>query len=115
MNRNMSFEFAEIGGKNEMLDFLKSLNKADSAKVYAYIYKLIELLNSGLMPKETLSKHLTQGIFELKVSLANRISRSFYFFESDGFIKKTQKLPKSEIDKAIRIKKLYLGEKNDKS
>lgn len=82
----MSFEFAEIGGKNEMLDFLKSLNKADSAKVYAYIYKLIELLNSGLMPKETLSKHLTQGIFELKVSLANRISRSFYFFESDGLI-----------------------------
>jgi len=31
-----------------------------------------------------------------------------------GCIKKTQKLPKSETEKAIRIKKLYIGDKNDK-
>lgn len=63
MNKNMSFEFAVISCKNEMFDFLKSLVKSDSAKVYAYIYKLVEILNSGLIPKESLSKHLTNGIF----------------------------------------------------
>jgi len=121
MKKSMSFEFAEIDGKNEMQNFLKTLNKDDSAKIFAYIFKLIELLDAGFIPKPTLSKHLNQGIFELKVSLSNRISRSFYFFESDGMIifthgciKKTQKLPKSEIEKAIRIKKLYIGDKNDK-
>jgi phage-related protein len=117
MAREFSYEFAEINGKKEMLVFLKSLDKDDKAKIFANIYKLIEILNNGLMPKETLSKHVTDGIYELKVPLKNKISRNFYFFVSNGliifthgFIKKTQKIPKNEIDKAIKIRKSFLGE-----
>ena len=36
----MSFEFAEIDGKNEMQNFLKTLNKDESAMVYAYILEV---------------------------------------------------------------------------
>ncbi|MEK7332727.1 MAG: type II toxin-antitoxin system RelE/ParE family toxin, partial [Nitrospirota bacterium] len=68
--------------------------------------------------KENLSKHLDNGIFELRVSFENRISRSFYFYEADkqiifthGFIKKEQKTPKSELEKAKIIRKLWRGEK----
>ena len=61
---------------------------------------------------------MDDGIFELRVIFANRISRSFYFYESGkqiifthGFIKKKQKTPKSEIEKAKSIRKLWRGEK----
>ncbi|MCX6153855.1 MAG: type II toxin-antitoxin system RelE/ParE family toxin [Candidatus Kapabacteria bacterium] len=118
MKKEFTYEFAEINGKNEMLIFLKSLDKRESAKVFANIYKLLEILNLGIRPKESLSKYVQDGIFELKVSLKNKISRSFYFYESNGilifthgFIKKTTKLPQNEINKAIKIKELYLGVK----
>ncbi len=37
MKKSRSFEFAEIDGKNEMQNFLKTLKKDDSAKIFAYI------------------------------------------------------------------------------
>jgi len=85
---------------------------------FAYIEKLVELKNSGIQPKENLSKHLENGIFELRVSFENRISRSFYFYESEkqiifthGFVKKELKTPKSEIEKAKSIRELWRGGK----
>ena len=86
--------------------------------MFAYIDKLIELKNNGIRPKENLSKHLGDGIFELRASFDNRISRSLYFYESDrqiiftnGFIKKGRKTPKSEIGKAMLIRNILRGEK----
>jgi len=74
---------------------LDSLSIRERAKIFAYIDKLIELKNNGIQPKENLSKHLGDGIFELRVSFDNRISRSLYFYEfrrkiifTNGFIKK---------------------------
>ena len=96
-----SYNFAEINGKVPMIEFLDSLSIKERAKIFAYIEKLVELKNSGMQPKENLSKYLDDGIFELRVSFENRISRSFYFYESDkqiifthGFVKKEQKPPK---------------------
>ncbi|MEW6606458.1 MAG: type II toxin-antitoxin system RelE/ParE family toxin [bacterium] len=67
---------------------------------------------------ENLSKHLEEGIFELRVNFENRISRSFYFYEYEkqiifthGVIKKEQKVPQSEIEKAKSIRKLWRGAK----
>src|SRR3989337_955207 len=81
--------------------FIDSFFIKERAKIFAYIEKLVELKNSGIQPKENLSKHLEDGIFELRVSFENRISRNFYFYESDkriifthGFVKKEQKPPK---------------------
>jgi len=82
------------------------------------LYVLIELKNNSIQPKENLSKHLGDGIFELRISFENRISRSFYFYESKqqiifthGFVKKEQKTPKGEIEKAMSIRKALRGEK----
>ncbi|HBA27461.1 MAG TPA: type II toxin-antitoxin system RelE/ParE family toxin [Nitrospinae bacterium] len=113
-----TYDFAEIDGRIPMIVFLDSLSIKERAKIFAYIEKLVELKNCGIHPKENLSKHLDDGIFELRVSFENRISRSFYFYELDkqiifthGFIKKEQKTPKSEIEKAKTIRKLWRGGK----
>lgn len=113
-----TYNFAEINGKVPMIEFLDSLTIKERAKIFAHIEKLVELKSSGMQPKENLSKHLDNGIFELRVSFENRISRSLYFYETDrqiifthGFIKKEQKTPKSELEKAKIIRKLWRGEK----
>ncbi|OGV98841.1 MAG: hypothetical protein A3I04_07805 [Nitrospinae bacterium RIFCSPLOWO2_02_FULL_39_110] len=113
-----TFDFAEVNSKVPMIEFLDSLSIKERAKMFTYIDKLIELKNSGIQPKENLSKHLEDGIFELRVSFENRISRSLYFYESEkkiifthGFLKKEQKTPKNEIKKAKSIRKILRGEK----
>ncbi|MDQ7838991.1 MAG: type II toxin-antitoxin system RelE/ParE family toxin [Thermodesulfobacteriota bacterium] len=101
---NFTYDFAEINGKSPMIEFLESLSLKERAKIFAYIDKLVELKSDG--------------IFELRVSVENRISRSFYFYESKrqiifthGFVKKEQKTPKGEIEKTISIRKALRGEK----
>jgi len=113
-----TFDFAEINGKVPMVEFLDGLSVKERAKVFAYIAKLVELRNSGIQPKENLSKYLEDGIFELRVNFENRISRSCYFYEAEkkiivthGFVKKQQKTPKHEIEKAKSIRKAWRGEK----
>ena len=99
-----------------MIEFLESLTLKERAKIFAAIDKLIELKNHALQPKENLSKHLDDGIFELRVSFDNRIARSLYFYESNrqiifthGFIKKEQKTPKGEIEQARTIRHAWGG------
>ncbi|MBM4338080.1 MAG: type II toxin-antitoxin system RelE/ParE family toxin [Deltaproteobacteria bacterium] len=113
-----TYDFAEVKGKVPMIEFLDSLPIKERAKVFACIHKLVELKNIGIPPKENLSKHLGGGIFELRVSFENRIARSFYFYESErrvifthGFVKKTQKTPTGEIDRAKSIRQLWRGER----
>ena len=57
-------------------------------------------------------------IHELRVSFENRIARSLYFYESEkqlifthGFVKKTQRTPKGEIDWAKSIRQSWRGER----
>ena len=64
---------------------------------------------------EKLSRFVSNGIFELKLQHINRKSRSLYFFSKDnkiifthGFIKKQQKTPLNEIEKAKKLKSYYL-------
>jgi phage-related protein len=113
-----TYNFAKINNKVPMIEFLEDLSVKERAKIFAYIEKLVELKNIGIHPKENLSKHLEDGIFELRVTFENRISRSLYFYESDkqlifthGFVKKKQKTPKNEINKAQNIRKLWRKDK----
>ena len=60
----------------------------------------------------------TDGLFEVRVELGSNIYRIFAFFDKgnlivlgNGFQKKTQKTPKKEIDKALKIKAEYENEK----
>jgi phage-related protein len=61
----------------------------------------------------------TDGLFEIRVEFEGNIFRIFCCFDEGnlvilfhGFQKKSQKIPKKEIDKAIKIKQEYFIEKN---
>jgi phage-related protein len=66
-------------------------------------------------------KHIDEGIYEIRVEVGSNIFRVFSFFDegqlivlTNGFQKKTQKTPKSEIVLAKKIKKEYFDEKAKK-
>ena len=59
----------------------------------------------------------TDGLFEVRVELGSNIFRIFSFVDKghlvvlgNGFQKKTQKTPKAEIEKALKIKAEYENE-----
>ena len=61
----------------------------------------------------------TDGLYEIRVEFENNIYRIFCCFDKgnlvvlfNGFQKKSQKMPKSEIDKALKIKEEYFKSKN---
>jgi phage-related protein len=63
---------------------------------------------------------LSEGIFELRAQVGSDISRVLYFFYVDqrivltnGFIKKTQKTPPQEIEKAKRYRADYLSRRRE--
>jgi len=92
-------------------DFINSLD----VKMIAKIYRLLVMISeNGTNLREPYSKHLDDGIFELRAKVGSDIARILYFFfvgkrviVTNGFIKKTQKTPKSEIDKAKAFRKEY--------
>lgn len=94
-------------------EFILSLDK----KMRAKILRTIKLLQeNGYELREPYSKHLDEGIFELRAKVGSDISRVLYFFIvgrkivlTSGFIKKTQKTPSSEIDRAKEYRKEYLN------
>lgn len=75
----------------------------------------IKLLSEyGNQLREPYSKSMGDGLFELRIKFSSDISRIFYFFIVDnkiiltnGFIKKTVKTPKAELDLARKYKKDY--------
>lgn len=89
-------------------------------KVKEKILWTLELLEDLLRIPETYLKHIenTDGLYEIRVQYGSAIFRIFCFFDEGkvvvvicGFQKKQQKIPKKEIDKALKIKEAYESEK----
>ena len=68
-------------------------------------------------------KHIegTKGLYEIRVEFGSSICRIFSFFDKgnivvlgNAFQKKTQKTPKQEIKKALKIMEEYKNEKKSK-
>lgn len=83
------------------------------------IYGLSILEEYGNTLREPHSKSMGDGLFELRIKFAGDISRIFYFFVVDnkiiltnGFIKKTLKTPKAELDLARKYKADYERRQN---
>ena len=96
-------------------EFIDSLDLKMQAKMLRTIALLQENGTDLRMPY---SEHLEDGIFELRAKVGSNISRVMYFFFdggkailTHGFIKKTQKTPPAEIDRAKRYRKEYFGRK----
>jgi phage-related protein len=105
--------------KDYYLDFFKIL-KPDVQKKINWTLQLIATIDR--VPKKYFD-HITNstGIFEIRVEVGTDIYRVFSFFDKgnliiliNGFQKKTQKTPKSEIELAEKLKKQYFDEKAKK-
>ena len=100
-------EFYETpNGDQPAKEFLLSLDKKMRAKMADTISILQD---NGYELREPYSKHLSEGIFELRAKVGSDIPRVLYFFYverhiilTNGFIKKTQKTPQKELDVAIK-------------
>jgi len=110
MNWSIDYYKTE-SGKIPAYDFINSLPLSMRAKAFKELEMLEELGTSITMPY---SRHIKDGVFELRIQFASDISRVFYFFYAgnniiltNGFIKKTQKTPPAEIEKAIKYKADY--------
>ena len=116
---NIEF-YTKENGEKPAKDFLLSLDKKMRAKLSG-ILAIMEEYGSEL--REPYSKYLEDGIFELRGKVGNNISRVMYFFYvgnriilTNGFIKKTQKTPRKELELAKQYKKDFLeriGENNE--
>jgi len=84
--------------------FIQSLEKNTIARVIHTIELLEKFGNELGMPH---SKMVSRGIFELRINGGQNV-RIFYAFSKNkaillhGFIKKTSKIPKKEIDTVIK-------------
>lgn len=93
-----------------------------SEKMRAKILKELELLaDYGNELREPYTKHIEDGIFELRIKLGTDISRVMYFFYvekriilTNGFVKKTQKTPRNEIETAKKYRQDYLSREERK-
>ena len=83
------------------------------------IWTLTLLEELSVIP-ETYLKHIenTDGLYELRIQQGNDIFRIFCFFDEgrlvilvNGFQKKTQKTPRKEIEKALKLKEEYESER----
>ena len=103
-------------GKCPVDDFLETLSVADKEDVIEKIEYLKIVGNDIRRPH---GAPLRDKIYELRVPLMNLITRTLYFFcyedyivLTHSFIKKTDKVPENEINKAIRYKKDFLNRFN---
>ena len=117
--QNQDFEvifYRQENGEEPAKDFLINLEPKMRAKIARAISRLEK---NGTELREPFSKHLEDGIFELRATFSSNISRVLYFFFTgrtailtNGFIKKTQKTPRQEIEKAKRYRDDYINRRN---
>jgi len=93
-----------LNKKEPIFDYLEKLDIKNKAKILKYIEFL--RINDGYLD-EPYSKHIKGKIRELRVNFSRNRHRIFYFTFINKtiillhlFLKKTQKIPKNEIEKA---------------
>ena len=105
-----------VAYKHYFEDFLKK----QPIKVQNKIYKIIELVEAmKIIPSRYIRKiEGTNKLYETRFNLGNNIWRVFCFFDEgkliillNGFQKKTQKTPKKEIDRALKLMEKYYNAK----
>lgn len=102
--------------ENYFIDFYQQQDEKVKNKIQ-YVFELIKQVDR--VPEKFL-KHLsgTDGLFEIRIEYQSNIYRIFCCFDDarlvvlfNGFQKKAQKTPKTEIQKAERLMKEYFQSK----
>lgn len=106
-----------IAYKNYYAKFINELSETEQKK----LFRAMALLASDDKIPHHYIKYLRDEIHELRVTCGNNELRIMFIYDGDtivvllnGFRKKTQKTPKKEIDKAIRLKTEYYETKRDR-
>ena len=104
--------YEDQNGNVPVREFLDSLDIKMRLKMLRSIQALQDMGISLRMP---LSEALNDGIFELRAKVGTDISRVMYFFVvgnqavlTHGFVKKTQKTPPREIERAKKLRDDYV-------
>jgi phage-related protein len=101
-------------------DYFEDFFAIQRTKVQDKIIWTFDLIEELLRIPETYLKNIedTGGLYEIRVQSGSDIFRIFCFFDqgqlvvlANGYQKKSQKTPKQEIEKALKIKKEYENEK----
>lgn len=102
--------------KNHFFDFFEKQTEKVKGKMDQVLFVITV---ADRIPKKFFD-HMTgtDGLYEVRIEFGSNIFRVFCCFDErniivlfNGFQKKTQKTPQSEIDRALRIKKEYFDEK----
>ena len=106
--------YKKRGGQCPIQEFLDSLDVKMRAKALLMVALLRE---HGANLRLPYSKQLEDGIFELRAKQGSNITRLLYFFFAgkkavltNGFVKKTQKTPRDQIQKAKEYRSDYLAQ-----
>jgi phage-related protein len=94
------------------LNFYKDLDNKVKTKIQ-YVFELIKQVDR--VPEKFLAPMTGyEGLFEIRIEYQSNIYRVFCCFDKgslvvlfNGFQKKTQKTPKEEIERAMKLKKEY--------
>ena len=101
------------------VDFYKDLDIKVKSKIQ-YVFELIKQVDR--VPEKFLAPMIGyDGLFEIRIEYTSNIYRIFCCFDEgklivlfNGFQKKTQKTPKVEIERAMRLKSEYFQSKKHK-
>ncbi len=116
----MSFQiefYADRDGKEPVKEFLDSLDAKTAAKVLG-LMDVLEMYGNEL--REPYSKHLDDGIFELRCKRGRLSTRILYFFffrerivMTNGFVKKTPKTPPEELLLAKKRRSVWIEQNGE--
>ena len=115
----MTFLRQVIAYKKYFLDFYTE----QPDNVQAKIEWTLNLIRVTPQVPEKYFKHIegAKGLYEIRIEVGSNIYRIFSFFDKgnlvvlgNAFQKKTQKTPKQEIKKALKIMEEYNNEKDNK-
>lgn len=98
-------------GKCPVQEFLNTLD----SKLLAKMLRMIDLLEeNGPALRKPYSEPIGDGLFELRAKQGSNITRVLYFFVvgkkavlTNGFVKKTKKIPRTEKELARKYKADY--------
>lgn len=109
--------FDKEDGTEPAREFLQSIDKKMRTKLLVAIDMLAD---NGPLLREPYSKHIDDGIFELRAKVGSDISRVLYFFVvgrkvvlTNGFVKKSQRTPPAEIRRAKQYRADFLSREDD--
>jgi phage-related protein len=116
LNKFFSVERFEVEFLPEAVEFMEELNDKAREKIYFNIRKA-QMINDP-----ELFKKLNDDIWEFRTLYNKTYYRLFAFWEKSGgkntvvisthgLIKKTARIPKSDLEKAARIRNEYLSQK----